>query len=354
MLCPLCKGVVGIEPLVPIADIGMSGRERHDSRRDTGKKFKCKNCGTFIVSDRDVKDFLLNEDHRDEAKLAMLSALLLENQVHGLPPIWICFRLPNEYRPLKKDEAFDEETFAPVYVGSFLAKWPQSIAERIDRVLINLSKLSDNVGHDIPIYADDVPFFLSRNNAEANYIYNWLCEVGYIQAVPNAKTRLLVKAWSRIDELGRGRNSKTNPAFVAMWFGDATSKAELNELFQQSIYPAITKAGYRVERADLQEHSDYIMDKVLASIRLAPFVVADFTGNRNGVYFEAGFGRGLGIPVITSCKETHLSEAHFDAQQLNHLLWESPVELHDKLYHRIMAMLGMGPYSTVPEVTNRR
>ncbi len=36
------------------------------------------------------------------------------------------------------------------------------------------------------------------------------------------------------------------------------------------------------------------------------FMIADFTGHRGGVYFEAGFAHGLGIPVIWTCREDQL------------------------------------------------
>jgi hypothetical protein len=40
----------------------------------------------------------------------------------------------------------------------------------------------------------------------------------------------------------------------------------------------------------------------MAEIRRSRFVVADYTGQRNGVYFEAGFGLGLGLVVIPTCR----------------------------------------------------
>ena len=36
------------------------------------------------------------------------------------------------------------------------------------------------------------------------------------------------------------------------------------------------------------------MDRIIAQIRASKFVVADFTRNRGGVYYEAGFALGLG------------------------------------------------------------
>ena len=38
-------------------------------------------------------------------------------------------------------------------------------------------------------------------------------------------------------------------------------------------------------------------------IRKSKFLIADFTGQRGGVYYEAGFAYGLGLPVIWTCRK---------------------------------------------------
>ena len=60
------------------------------------------------------------------------------------------------------------------------------------------------------------------------------------------------------------------------------------------------------------EHSGKIDDRIIAEIRTAGLVVADFTGSRGGVYYEAGFASGLGIPVIWSCREDHLDQLYWN------------------------------------------
>ena len=154
-----------------------------------------------------------------------------------------------------------------------------------------------------------------------------------------------LQGWSRIAELERERSSPEKPVFVAMWYGDEATADEMTALYDKGIEPAVSKAGYLVTRADLQEHNEFIMDKVLGDIKVTPFVVVDFTGHRNGVYFEAGFARGLGITVINTCKRSEFGRAHFDTQQLNHLLWDTPSDLVETLYHRIRGTVGMGPHA---------
>jgi nucleoside 2-deoxyribosyltransferase len=90
-------------------------------------------------------------------------------------------------------------------------------------------------------------------------------------------------------------------------------------------------------RIDLEEHNDKIDDRIISEIRRSGLVVADFTGQRGGVYFESGFAMGLGIPVIRTCRKDNVDTLHFDTRQYSHVLWESPEELKEKLTNRIRA-----------------
>ena len=141
-----------------------------------------------------------------------------------------------------------------------------------------------------------------------------------------------------------------------MWFGDdalVESTAFMAEFYTQHVKRAIEKAGYQGDRVDLTPHNDFIMDKIQAMIRVAPFVVADFTGNRGGVYFEAGFARGLGVEVIHTCRRTHFNDAHFDIKQINTIVWDAPADIDEQLYYRITNTLGPGPFANEESVLTR-
>ena len=93
--------------------------------------------------------------------------------------------------------------------------------------------------------------------------------------------------------------------------------------------------------SNLKEHNNDITDEIIAEIRKSRFLVADFTRQRGGVYFEAGFAKGLEIPVIFTCKEDEIDQVHFDTRQYNHILWKDPEDLYLKLKMRILATLPM-------------
>ena len=109
----------------------------------------------------------------------------------------------------------------------------------------------------------------------------------------------------------------------------------------------IRDAGYKAMRIDRKEHNDKIDDQIIAEIRRSRFVVADFTqgkeGARGGVYFEAGFAKGLGIDVIFTCRQDLQGVIHFDTRQYNHIFWQEPLDLRKKLADRISATVGDGP-----------
>ena len=136
------------------------------------------------------------------------------------------------------------------------------------------------------------------------------------------------------------RESVSSVGFCAMWFGD-----EVLPLWKQVIEPAIRDAGYEPIRIDSKQHNGKIDDEIMASIRASKFVVSDFTGSRGGVYYEAGFAHGLGLPVIFMCRENDLKDIHFDVRQYNCILWtpEKLEEAQSQLKNRILATLGQGP-----------
>ena len=72
-------------------------------------------------------------------------------------------------------------------------------------------------------------------------------------------------------------------------------------------------------------------------------MVADFTGQRADVYFEAGLMSGLGRTVIWMCRKEELKNVHFDARQYNFIDYKNVAEARKRLYDRIIAIEGEGP-----------
>ncbi len=150
-----------------------------------------------------------------------------------------------------------------------------------------------------------------------------------------------VEGYSRIEEIVR--NPDSAQVFVAMWFND-----EMKEAYDKGIRPAISDAGFESMRIDRKQGVIKIDDEILSEIRRSRFLVADMThgqgGARGGVYFEAGFAMGLGIPVLFACRRDKIDELHFDTRQYFHIVWSKPEELRANLTNRIGAIIGDGPH----------
>ena len=152
--------------------------------------------------------------------------------------------------------------------------------------------------------------------------------------------------WDHIYSL-QSANRDSQSAFIAMRF-----LKPLTDYCDSYIIPAIYNAGYKPIRVDMEQHNDLIDDRIVASIRRSKFIVVDLTENSYGVYYEAGFARGLGLPVIYLCNKKYFEEkgVHFDINHYSFLLWEDDkgAEILEKLQLRIEATLGRGTYNPEP------
>jgi len=181
-------------------------------------------------------------------------------------------------------------------------------------------------------------------------------ENGYLS---NSLHKITPAGWSYLESL-RQPNPESKKAFVAMWFTD-----EMNEICENYIKKAAEKAGgYKATPINEKDYNGDINDEIIGEIRNSKFVIADFTGNRGGVYYEAGFAYGLNIPVIYTCREAWFnqfvkqsikikdpkgkeddnelnifSQIHFDINHHNFIIWKDGDDLYEQLVKRIKATI---------------
>lgn len=168
---------------------------------------------------------------------------------------------------------------------------------------------------------------------------------------------LTLRGWERARELKKARGPG-NQAFVAMWF-----HPDMDRPFDEGFAPALEATGYAPYRVDRAQHNNKIDFEIMAQIRRSKVLIADATGTRPSVYYEAGFAEGLGIPVLwCCCKDGQgfiadpdvlaptmskapacVPKAWFDcaAFDTNHnvfTLWSDPGDLRSKLIARIQGL----------------
>jgi hypothetical protein len=219
---------------------------------------------------------------------------------------------------------------------------------------MNLWHMSAHYGQQVSVsHAAARPLLFARNDDEEQFVTEMLRANSYIHhegSFTEWTCTLTPAGWNRVADLRSRRvGQRMDQAFVAMWFGDEkpfcgrSSREFCLDTLNRGIGPGVGKAGYRPQRIDYKEFNGDIMDAVMAEIRRSRFVVADFTGHRPGVYYEAGFALGLGLPVIFTCHKSQFDRAHFDTNHMNHIVWEEPADLAKRLTNRILATVGQGP-----------
>jgi nucleoside 2-deoxyribosyltransferase len=92
-----------------------------------------------------------------------------------------------------------------------------------------------------------------------------------------------------------------------------------------------------------ERHNNDISHKIISDIKQSKFVIADFTDQNNGVYFEAGYAMGESKEVIRLISKEQLDEKklHFDTRQFHHIPWEKDKwkELREDLINQIKATI---------------
>lgn len=284
--------------------------------------FNCPSCGEFGIEGR-IQSVLL---HEGNDQLFILSTLLSELHVRNGPKILLASWEGGVIDGMIRKD-----------YHSLINNFPSSALELLERSLLNLSFKFKHPADKFLIEEDIKELFFSKDKDQLLYVVNQLAKLDYITGIEGLKNFIHIesKGWEKIEELRRKPAGLKSQAFVAMWFDKSTE-----EIFEKGIRPAIENGNiFKAVRVDLIEHNNKICDQIIAEIKKSKFVVADFSGNRGGVYFEAGYAQGLGIPVIWIVQETFINGLHFDTRQYNHIVYTSFEDLYKKLEARIEATI---------------
>jgi nucleoside 2-deoxyribosyltransferase len=303
--CPVCKLVL---------DTGKMGIEYAHSIYNV----LCPRCGPFRITDE-----------------AMIN-------LTNVKPVSDGFRLSAAIRKLALDG--DEPPLLKTDNTEVLknsVSSPKTPLDAMDAVLVALGKMGSDTKRDtnIAMNNDHTIACLPTQQSMAK-VLDVLEDAEYIRRRNENSLRITANGYRRIDELRRSRIA-SNQAFVAMSFDD-----DLDAAYFGGTEPALKATGYNVVRLKELEHNDLIDSRLIVEIRRSDLLIADFTKQNRGAYFEAGFARGLGIHVIYTVQDKHLhgnklkgkahiEGVHFDVGHYNAVVWSDPDDLREKLEYRI-------------------
>lgn len=332
----------------------------------------CDSCGAIALSEKTLT--LLEQDSKSRMQLInLLTEKAIKDRLRlNIMSNAVCSgevkdaMLERMILVVADDEDLRGETAYPRYtVMQILKSYPSTVIDKLNRAIGNIGRLqtlpNSYILQEPHVFIKQAHLF-AESEAEMNYFAAMLVQAGYCERkTSNCDILLTVDGWRKFEALTKDWQN-SNTVFVAMWFNSIT------DAYREAVKAAIKDSGYdEPVFIDVFEHNNFIMDEVINQINEARFVIADFTcipeqteengkipgGVRGGVYFEAGYARGLGKDVIVTCSDSTESQKrrHFDIDQLNTLFWhQNGDKLYDKnnndfskrLAERIKATVGRG------------
>ena len=301
------------------------------------ENYKCAICGKYFIDDL-LADQIGKLDEGDSSLLNCISENIRINS-ERMVPCWIRRGEDNGSNNLPKNmfiKYFEDYKNEPI----IHANKPNDILKMF------ATKLNSQ-GPFTPVHLNPREMFALKIK-DQNELNEWCAELQRQKIVKlkhfastlqpdyaNHNTQQCIiepAGWLKINELYK--NVVSQKVFIAMWFGNP-ERAKI----QESIEHACKETGWDAFTIDNEEFMGGITDEIIAKINQSKFVIAEFTGNRHGVYYEAGYAEGKGIPVIYVIKKENADELHFDTRHLNHITWESFDDLKNKLKNRIGAVI---------------
>ncbi|MFA5879214.1 MAG: hypothetical protein WC860_03470 [Candidatus Margulisiibacteriota bacterium] len=236
----------------------------------------------------------------------------------------------------------------------------EHIERKFDKFLIYLKKKSEGeYEKNIEIFfKTDYPLAYALNEVEFIKMLETLSLKKYIRIFNLHKNEHLFmynKIFLAITLTGlnyiKEKNLKSKDIFVALAF-DSELKKILEKDNRIFIKDFEKETGFRLFTIDHKETNKSITDEMLASINKSKAVIADFSDNNNGAYFEAGYALGLKLEVIFICEDKETGNiktdgkpeklidlVHFDTRQFSHILWKDREDLKIQLISRIQSTL---------------
>ena len=226
------------------------------------------------------------------------------------------------------------------------SSYPTNFNRRLSMILENCYNYSPVFGSTLDFGNDEEQlksnkFFwlLLPETSNMEFVWNvfsFLRNDGYIEECyvrrrnDGATFMLAAKAWKLVSQ-----NIAEKKIFLAMKFDDKLQP------YREKVRNVVEDLDYELMVIDEKEHDNYIPTEIEYEIKNCACVIADLTGHNNGVYYEAGIGRGLNKHVIFTCEKSAQKDAHFDVKQINTIFWEENglKEFAEKLERRIRSVL---------------
>jgi len=281
---------------------------------------ECPLCGTIHI-DTDYLRYLQKNPDTEAENRHIFSAYYRECKNLNIKPITL-----------------DSENTDKI-LTSHLIPDKNDIRAKALKLLQELRRNSKNIGDTIRLCPDEwTTAIYAKEWNEMIFILNYCIDKEYIYGSKQKPNDTINISDYILAPLGyeylAGTNTISKNIFVAMEYSD-----EMFKIFNSIKKSVKDKTGFDLFIIADKEHNNDITDEIIAEINRSRAIIADFSHNNNGAYYEAGYAHGLGKEVIFTCKSDKIKDVHFDTSHRNHILWANEKDLEKSLTNRINATL---------------
>lgn len=222
------------------------------------------------------------------------------------------------------------------------------VPEKVNNIFKYFYENTSKVLTTIILTNDDIYRFFLLEPGDLIEILNYLHQrnfIRYDKQVSSHRCYTTIAGWERYEKL-KEANIFSKRVFIACAFD-----SDYGEKLVKTIKDACSKCGFNANLISDKKHNDDISHKIISDIKESRFIIADFTDQNNGAYFEAGYAMGIGLEVIKLCRKDHMDDLdpktgkrkklHFDTRQYYHIVWEDNKwnELEENLINQIKATI---------------
>ncbi|WP_413557273.1 hypothetical protein [Bdellovibrio sp. HCB209] len=326
--CPFCKEKARVET-------HMSFQNLHS--------VLCEICGAYAINDNLL--FILNKQKLNPSLLNCVKENIQTNHKTKINTAWLSDSTSDET---------DLTKFMSIKHFDFFYSLPIEHSNKLTDILI---LISEKTKHQHPFQSVEftIKDLYQLKIVDAQEFAYWiemlknseLVDIpGYIgMALRDMSPQLTPKGWLELDRIRNESGLNSKKAFIAMQFNWGDELAATKNAYIETVKEACLDCGYEANIVT-EHHTGHIVDRIIAEIKEAKFIIADFTFNNRGAYFEAGYARALGKHVIHTVMDGHTDgddkegkKLHFDIQQINYIKWSDPKELRERIRDRIKAVI---------------
>jgi hypothetical protein len=243
-------------------------------------------CGKFIIDQIALEDIgEYNKTLKTDEDKILFSGYLRNNQTTTITEEFISEVLPG--------------------IRDYCKQIP--LDEKISKIKNYIYQETTSLGKHVPLGYDKLyTLFYLKDSKEFWSLIKYLQETDILNkntpvGGPTANVLLTVKGFANIESTLKDY-SQSKKLFIACKF-----KTDYEDDLVKAIKAACAICGFDAKRVSDEKHDNDITHKIIADIKQSRFIIADFTDQNNGVYYEAGYAMGMSKKVIRLVNEKQIN-----------------------------------------------